>query len=56
MLGESWREAGARCFMPPETTQMVAALIWSLPEDGQGIIFSSSLFQREGEEGSTIHL
>lgn len=45
MVGESWREAGARCFKPPEAPQMVAVLIWSLPKDGQG----SSPFQREME-------
>lgn len=56
MVGESWREAGAGCFRTPVTPQMVAVLIWSLPEDSQGIIFSSSSFQREMEEGSTIWL
>lgn len=56
MVGESWREAGAGCFRTPVTPQMVAVLIWSLPEGSQGIIFSSSSFQREMEEGSTIWL
>lgn len=41
---------------PLETPQMVAGLTWSLPEDSQGIIFSSSLFQGEMEKGSTIQL
>lgn len=49
MVGESWREAGARCFEPPKAPQMVTVLIWSLPKDGQGISLSSSPFQREME-------
>lgn len=56
MVGKSWREARAGCFRPPQTLQMVAVLIWSLPEGSQGIIFSSSPFQRDMEEGSTIKL
>lgn len=54
MVGGRWKKAG---FLgPPETPQMVAVLMGSLIEDSQGIIFSSSPFQREMEEGSTIQL